>query len=135
MQFAVKQGNTDLNVKLNKPSVRWRGMPERPRRHVFLFDISQKMPIDALAGHARVAKKLIESTQTQALSDQMRGRLEYVMGRDYDEARFEYVGDRIRMNRDRVWEALVDIWVEDVVPAQAVNDFTQAVRQSLPAQS
>src|SRR3546814_4075263 len=49
-------GDKVHNFSLKKPNLRWSIPEKRPKRKVFLQDISRTLPLDASAGYARVAK-------------------------------------------------------------------------------
>jgi predicted ATPase len=90
IEYAYKHGESDRTLAVRKPSARWRGMPDRPKRHVFLFDISRTMPIEALAGYGQIAKRTVTEAEAQSetLDPQYRERLSAILGYDYVEARY-----------------------------------------------
>jgi predicted ATPase len=87
LTYSIKHGTEDRPVTLRKPTVRWRGIEERPKRHVYFLDISRTMPIDALVGYAQIAKNS-SKFGSEDLEVTLRSRLSWLMGRTYKAAKF-----------------------------------------------
>ena len=88
LAFRARQGQTTTDYRIRKPSHRWRFAGNRPKREVYIFDISRTTPLDASVGYARIAKLTAKETASNSLSDPLRNSLSQVLGRDYSSARF-----------------------------------------------
>lgn len=88
LQYRVRQGDTTTSFSLNKPNKRWSISVNRPKRRVYLQDISRTLPLDASAGYARVAKLSTAEISTDEIDKEFRERLCLVLGRSYARARF-----------------------------------------------
>ena len=87
LAYSIKHGNEERTFDLRKPTERWRGIEQRPRRSVYFLDISRTMPIDALIGYAQIARSSIKLS-SEDLDEAMRTSLSWVMGRSYKGAKF-----------------------------------------------
>jgi predicted ATPase len=87
LKYALKHGTEEKQVHIRKPTERWRGVDKRPKRNVFLYDISRTMPIDALVGYAQIARSSLKLASEDVEAD-WREKLSFVMGRSYKAARF-----------------------------------------------
>lgn len=88
LSYVYKHGKETRTHSLRKPTDRWRGMPERPKRRVYLLDISRTMPLEGLMGYAQIAKRTASEAESTDLPDDYRARLSYILNRDYEQARF-----------------------------------------------
>ena len=52
----IKEGANLETVAVRKPTGRWRGYQDRPRRHVVYIDLSRIQPVPARVGYTRLAK-------------------------------------------------------------------------------
>lgn len=86
--YQIKLGDETRNFKIRKPKNRWSFPEDRYRRKVFWFDVARTLPLDATAGYSKVARLAAGEISTQALSDDYRGKLSYILGRQYSNARF-----------------------------------------------
>lgn len=86
--YQIKLGDQTQGFKIRKPTKRWSFPERRYRRKVFWFDVARTLPLDATAGYARVARLTAGEISTEALSDEFRSHLSYILGRDYQNARF-----------------------------------------------
>jgi predicted ATPase len=87
IDFGYKQGNDQWPASVRKPTSRWRGQRERPRRKVSYNDLSRLQPVGTRVGYARIAKtRHTEHSSTQFTPEKV-SRLSQIMGRDYDFAR------------------------------------------------
>ncbi|MDF2387103.1 AAA family ATPase [Nostoc ellipsosporum NOK] len=88
LSYTVRQGSQVSSFKIKKPTKRW-GFPEkRIKRHVFIFDISRTLPLDASAGYAKIAKLAASEISTDEIQLEYRQHLSHILGRDYTKARF-----------------------------------------------
>lgn len=86
--YQIKLGDQTQSFKIRKPTKRWSFPEKRYKRDVYWFDVARTLPLDATAGYARVARLAAGEISTEALSDEFRGHLSYILGRDYENARF-----------------------------------------------
>jgi predicted ATPase len=88
LSYTTRQGNQVNSFSIKKPTKRW-GFPEkRFKRHVFIFDISRTLPLDASAGYAKIARVAASEISTDEILPEYREHLSYILGRDYTMARF-----------------------------------------------
>lgn len=86
--YQIKLGDQTQSFKIRKPTKRWSFPEKRYKRGVFWFDVARTLPLDATAGYARVARLAAGEISTEALSDDFRKHLSYILGREYQSARF-----------------------------------------------
>jgi len=86
--YQIKRGDQTHGFKIRKPTKRWSFPEKRYARGVYWFDVARTLPLDATAGYARVARLAAGEISTEALSDEFRGHLSYILGREYTNARF-----------------------------------------------
>ncbi len=86
--YQIKLGDQSHSFKIRKPSKRWSFPEKRYKRGIFWFDVARTLPLDATAGYAKVARLTAGEISTEALSDDFRGKLSYILGREYQNARF-----------------------------------------------
>ncbi|WP_257311378.1 ATP-dependent nuclease [Geothrix fuzhouensis] len=86
--YQIKIGDLTPSFKIRKPTKRWSFPEKRYKRGVFWFDVARTLPLDATAGYARVARLAAGEISTEALSDDFRDHLSYILGRQYQNARF-----------------------------------------------
>lgn len=85
--YTAHQGESVINQSLRKPGERWRGNPERPKRHVEYIDLSRIQPVPARTGFSKFAKPQISEASFEAFEPIRLERLSQVMGRQYDFAK------------------------------------------------
>lgn len=84
LTYQVKQGVSSHSYQVRKPTSRWRGMPERPKRPIFFLDISRTQPIDTLIGYGRIAMaKMADENFSAAIKDDYLSLLSRVLDRTY----------------------------------------------------
>jgi predicted ATPase len=88
LSYQIRLGDNTVSFKIRKPTKRWSFPEKRYSRDVFWFDVARTLPLDATAGYARVARLAAGEISTEALSDETRGHLSYILGREYQNARF-----------------------------------------------
>ncbi|WP_420484342.1 ATP-dependent nuclease [Burkholderia cepacia] len=86
--YQIKTGDITQNFKIRKPSKRWSFPEKRHIRRIYWFDVARTLPLDATAGYARVARLAAGEISTESLSEEYRGHLSYILGREYKNARF-----------------------------------------------
>jgi energy-coupling factor transporter ATP-binding protein EcfA2 len=87
IDFGYKQGNVRSSGSFRKPTTRWLGGPDRPKRSVEYIDLSRLQPVATRVGYARIAKnKHAEASATQFTTEQVE-RLSQIMGKPYETAR------------------------------------------------
>jgi predicted ATPase len=86
--YVIKLGDAPVNFKIKKPTKRWSFPDKRYGRRVYWFDVARTLPLDATAGYAKVARLAAGEISTEALSEDYRGKLSYILGREYQDARF-----------------------------------------------
>jgi len=84
----VRRGVNVDNIKISKPTQRWRVPEKSPKRNVYLLDISRTLPLDASAGYAKIARSAAAEIESADIDDEFRKYMAYVLGRDYKKARF-----------------------------------------------
>ena len=88
LSYRVKEGSAIRSFKITKPTKRWSIPDNRPKRGVFILDISRTLPLDASAGYAKIARLAANEVSTNQINDDFRKRLNFVLGREYSKARF-----------------------------------------------
>jgi|HigsolmetaAR201D_1030396.scaffolds.fasta_scaffold17855_1 Predicted ATPase len=86
--YSIKLGDASVSFKIKKPTKRWSFPEKRHARPVYWFDVARTLPLDATAGYAKVARLAAGEISTEALSDEYRAKLSYILGREYKDARF-----------------------------------------------
>ena len=84
----IKIGDQTITSKIVKPTERWSFPKKRYKRPVYWFDVARTLPLDATAGYAKVARLAAGELATESISDEFRGKLSRILGRDYSSARF-----------------------------------------------
>jgi predicted ATPase len=87
LRYAYRQGEQHLDHSVRKPTTRWLGQPERPRREVLHIDLSRLQPVGTRVGYARIAKNRHLEEGSTPFSDEQVARLSQIMCRDYDLAK------------------------------------------------
>lgn len=87
IKFGYKQGTNHDDGSIRKPTTRWLGQPERPKRRVVYIDLSRLQPVGTRVGYARIAKNKHLEASAKPFTDQQVSRLSQIMGREYDNAK------------------------------------------------
>jgi predicted ATPase len=87
IEYAYKEGEATKTGTLRKPTDRWRGYDERPRRGVQSIDLRRIQPVPARTGYLRLAKGQSTEGRSTAFEVDRLNRLSEIMGRHYDLAR------------------------------------------------
>lgn len=72
---------------IRKPTERWLGQPERPKRRVRHIDLNRLQPVGARVGYARIAKTNHKEKSATPFDERKVKRFSHVMGKHYDTAR------------------------------------------------
>lgn len=88
LEYVVRQGTDSTRYTIRKPTTRWSLPDKAPERHVYLYDVSRTLPLDASAGYARIAKQAAAEVSTDDLKPAYRERLSHILGKEYTHARF-----------------------------------------------
>lgn len=88
IDYRVKRGPNVESFRITKPTQRWRVPENSPKREVFILDIARTLPLEASVGYAKIARSAASEIESAEISDEFRGRLSHVLGRDYKKARF-----------------------------------------------
>ncbi|MGB3508519.1 MAG: AAA family ATPase [Microcoleaceae cyanobacterium] len=86
--YVIKEGSRNTNYRISKKTKRWNLGENRPKRKVLYQDISRTLPLDATAGYAKIAKQSKQEIGSENISPDNLTYLSYVLGRNYDSARF-----------------------------------------------
>jgi predicted ATPase len=87
IRYEYKQGIAHSVDSVRKPTTRWLGQPDRPRRPVVYIDLSRLQPVGTRVGYARIAKNRHAEASATPFSAEQLARLSQIMGRDYDNAK------------------------------------------------
>jgi predicted ATPase len=91
INYSVRQGNSRSVGSIRKPTGRWRGNPERPKRRVEYIDLSRIQPVSARLGYVKLANPMLNEAATTAFPADRLARVCEIMGRPYDSARMSSV--------------------------------------------
>lgn len=86
--YQIRLGDQSISFNIRKPSARWSFPEKRYKRKVFWFDVARTLPLDATAGYAKVARLAAGEASTEAITDEFRDKLSFILGREYSSARF-----------------------------------------------
>lgn len=86
--YRIRLGDDTQSYSIKKPSRRWSFPENRYKRDVYWYDVARTLPLDASAGYAKVAKLAAGEVANENISDEFRGHLSHILGRDYSSARF-----------------------------------------------
>lgn len=87
IEYSVREGENTRTGTLRKPTDRWRGYDERPRRRVLSIDLRRIQPVPARTGYLRLAKGQSSEGSSAPFAMDRLNRLSEIMGRHYDLAR------------------------------------------------
>jgi len=97
IRFSVKEGEQRQTGSVRKPTGRWRGNPDRPKRSVTYVDLSRIQPISGRTGYSKLANPALLEASSVDFSKLQLGRLSSILGRTYRVARMAVtVGDEKR---------------------------------------
>jgi predicted ATPase len=87
LHYGYVIGEDHPQHSLRKPTSRWLGQPERPKRRVQYTDLNRIQPVGARVGYARIAKTKHEEKSANEFAVEQVARFSSVMGREYESAR------------------------------------------------
>jgi predicted ATPase len=87
IRYGYSQGNDTFDGSLRKPSTRWLGQTDRPKRVVKYDDLNRIQPVGARVGYARIAKSAHTEQSSKPFDSDKVKRLSFVMGQEYESAR------------------------------------------------
>ncbi len=87
IMFMYREGAGSRLSSIRKPTDRWRGNPERPRRYVKYIDLSRLQPVSARTGYKRLANPLWKEASAIEFAKTTLQRLSQIMGKRYESAR------------------------------------------------
>ena len=90
LTYVIRQGQNETTYSLTKPTQRWRRLGERPVRNVLWQDTSRTLPLESMAGYARIARRTAIETATADLNAPFRQRFSNILGRNYQQARIAH---------------------------------------------
>jgi predicted ATPase len=85
--YSVREGNLPKINNIRKLTDRWRGNPERPRRHIRHLDLSRLAPVAARIGYQKLATPSNSEASSEPFDDDRVVRLSDIMGKRYESAR------------------------------------------------
>lgn len=91
INYSVREGDSRTTGSIRKPTGRWRGNPERPKRRVEYIDLSRIQPVTARLGYVKLANPMLSEHATTAFSADRLARVCQIMGRPYNSARMSSV--------------------------------------------
>jgi predicted ATPase len=83
IRFTVRQGSASTSGSVRKPTDRWRGNPDRPKRNVEYIDLARLQPVSARTGYLRIAKANVKETRAVSFEETTLTRLSDIMGKPY----------------------------------------------------
>lgn len=85
--YEVREGDSTIHQAIRKPTGRWRGNPERPKRHVEYFDLRRIQPVSARVGYTRLANPGVNEVSAIDFERTRLSRFSAIMGKTYDLAK------------------------------------------------
>jgi len=93
ISYSVREGDSRSTGSIRKPTDRWRGNPERPKRRVEYIDLSRIQPVSARLGYVKIANPMLSEATTTAFPADRLARVSEIMGRPYESARMSSVDE------------------------------------------
>ncbi len=87
IKFGYAEGDTHKSSWVRKPTTRWNGNLDRPKRPVAYIDLSRIQPVSARVGYARIAKIRHEEKSAVSFDAEKVRRLSRILNREYESAR------------------------------------------------
>jgi predicted ATPase len=87
LRYAVRENGTPHQSSVRKPTGRWRGNPERRKRHTVYIDLSRIQPVPARVGYSKLANPSYKEVRAEAFEPSRLARLSAILGRTYDLAK------------------------------------------------
>lgn len=85
--YGYAVGGEILEGSLRKPTTRWLGQTDRPKRAVRYEDLNRIQPVGARVGYARIAKTQHSETSSREFARDKVSRLSFVLNQEYESAR------------------------------------------------
>jgi predicted ATPase len=92
IRYSIKQGEDWQSGSVRKPTGRWRGNPERPKRSVTYIDLSRVQPIPYRVGYSKLANPALTESGSKDFDSRRLGRFSSILGRPYSVARMATAG-------------------------------------------
>jgi predicted ATPase len=87
INYGYSEGAKNFDGNLRKPTTRWLGQPDRPKRVVKYEDLNRIQPVGGRVGYARIAKSVHKEQSSKPFDTDKLKRLSFVMGHEYASAR------------------------------------------------
>lgn len=87
IRYSYREGDATKNGLVRKPTTRWLGNDERPKRDVDYVDLRRIQPVSARVGYSKIAKSTHTETSATEFESNRVERLSSIMGRKYKSAR------------------------------------------------
>lgn len=87
IRYGYTVGGKTHEGTLRKPSTRWLGQTDRPKRAVRYEDLNRIQPVGTRVGYARIAKVQHTEKSASAFAPEKVRRLAFVMNQEYESAR------------------------------------------------
>ena len=87
IKYGYSEGHNNFDGSLRKPTTRWLGQTDRPKRVVKYDDLNRIQPVGARVGYARIAKSVHTQQSAKPFDADKVKRLSFVMGQEYESAR------------------------------------------------
>jgi predicted ATPase len=84
IRSVVREGPNQHSTIVRKPTDRWRGNPDRRRRHVEYIDLSRIQPVPARVGYTKLANASHTEAASSAFEPSRLSRFCSILGRSYD---------------------------------------------------
>jgi predicted ATPase len=83
IRFSYREGQNSQTKSVRKPSDRWRGNPDRPKRKVVYIDLSRIQPVNARVGYLKLLKSGVTETSHTPFDQTKLDRLSHIMAQSY----------------------------------------------------
>ncbi len=83
IRFSFREGEQTQIKTVRKPTVRWRGNPDRPFRRVEYIDLRRTQPVGARSGYAKLLKAGVLEGKHAAFEPDKLARLSQIIGKNY----------------------------------------------------
>jgi predicted ATPase len=87
INYGYREGQRHWDSSIRKPTSRWLGQPDRPKRRVVYIDLSRLQPVGTRVGYARIAKNRHLEASSKPFTEEQVTRLSQIMGREYEAAK------------------------------------------------
>jgi len=87
IKFRIRQGDKSMIGSVRKPTDRWRGNPDRPKRNVEYIDLARIQPVSERTGYLKIAKSKVKENSARSFLAETVSKLSEIMTRRYDSGR------------------------------------------------